>query len=458
MKPLYKRWVVTAFIVALFCIVSGCSAPILFTELSYSAAFRNHLNIMTSFEINEVPEYDIDNSQDPFLSFGPPSLSSSQLFVKMPDGSEELRVMQLDTENSLVPLENSDPIEIKYRYDDFVQLLQSGYSSSGSEAWYFSAASMNPDNYSLRFTGPYPIQNSTGPGLLMVASIGSGYWELQLLTGAFYDSTQPFMPLSQDTTNYWTFSDPSLDFATNYSAEGFVTPTYTDQYQLVGFDAQAQDDDYFSYLFYFADTAQVYEAVAPYDFDVSDTLNPVLTLGTPFLAARVNFDLDEFTSTNPTYYFEGHYRSNRTGSKRRGYFSVIELDSGEYETFGWDSGDDNSGLGTIDTSEPKLIEDKKGPIPGKLLDVLNDGTLLFEDSESGTWILYREGDARRKEFNPGEIRFVREFLSGGTYYISLSGLYRGNDSNGINDEEAKLTFRDETYVIRSDDFLDFVGY
>jgi hypothetical protein len=90
--------------------------------------------------------------------------------------------------------------------------------------------------------------------------------------------------------------------------------------------------------------------------------------------------------------------------------------------------------------------------------VLHDGTLVFRETFDNGLILYREGDRRRKRFNPGTIRFLREYRDSttGEYRVSFTGLYYSEFYGGEFDDSF-VTVQSDAYSMPTAEFLDIGG-
>jgi hypothetical protein len=132
----------------------------------------------------------------------------------------------------------------------------------------------------------------------------------------------------------------------------------------------------------------------------------------------------------------------------------------EYVTFGWDSGPGNTPADLID-SDASLVKDGRGNIIyGKLIAVLHDGTLLFQDTYDNMWSIYREGEKRAKRFNPGNIRFQREYVdqATGEYTMAFTALYYGDPDLNNDDWSDEINLRSDNYSMATAEFLELVGY
>ncbi len=443
------------FLVLLFFTLAACSLPPFLPDVSYAARLIDTMSLESNFVLRGVDSGVLNRGYQPFYTYHSPYSGYNQLFLTIPQGFDWVRIVQADGSNANLQVTGEDPFEISYDINEFEQTLEQGFLDGGLGAqWDFFGITGEGSDFGLRFTGAVPIsREGLGDGLLLVRRNfdgETGGWAVSpvvasdaSVSGDQYQPLRPFVPAGAQR---WTFFQPLLPFAAEYPGEGFDGSSAA----LLGVDAEDPESGSFGYLMFYYRNGAVYEALQQYTFDFSVPAAASFALDPPFLETKIEFSLDEFDGTNPRYSREGLYHRGPDGDVPRSYLSVVELERAEYATFGWDRGQAAPG-GMIESSL-EAIADDEGPIPGRLLTVLSDGTLWFLTDE-GMWVFYREGDASRLVQNPGLLEFLREYrdVRDGIYMLSFRALFSGGD-------EDNLVLQSRNYSIPTADFLEIMGY
>ena len=131
----------------------------------------------------------------------------------------------------------------------------------------------------------------------------------------------------------------------------------------------------------------------------------------------------------------------------RSYISLLNLVEAAFHTFSWTRG--STGSPEPEATASRLYAAGR-PIEGRLIAVLHDGTLLFQDMEHGGWKFFREGDREVKRLSTGSLMFVQEFEDEGTWYTSLS-------YTSVTERRA-VNYYAANYRIPTDRLLELAGY
>jgi hypothetical protein len=496
-----KRMKKIAVVACLVLFIAGCSFPILYPDLSYAAAFYGKLKLESSVIIRDLDRFSVDDQRDPLETLQASGSGTLLTYILVPDpwNDQALEIFAADGRLAELQTSSLNPLVIDYTWQQFDNKKAEWFDSGAGifPDWWIDGVSIDRDRFDdLRFTDIHPLENGSGRGLLVLRNTDDDrVFELIAMAPTQIDT----VPIGPDILNdtfqplrptirvpFWAFSDPLggptgedpfTRFDAEYPAEAFVDydpPSTGRTYDFLGMDSDSPESSYFTYLFRFRDTGIIYEAVGTlnagnFDFSTpnlvdidgstSDGSAPATAVIDEFLATRVTFPDGLFSGPSPRYSAFGDLHSVRNGSLRRSYLSVIDLEAADFAAFGWTSGTDQSPTGVIANGTASLVADNRGQIYGRLLTILHDGTLVFQESFGNTLILYREEDARRKRFNPGEIRFQREYrdVNTGEYRISFTAIYPSPYYVGESGDES-VTLQSDNYSISTTEFLKLAGY
>jgi hypothetical protein len=480
-----KRFKRIAAPLLLLSIFAACSFPIYFPDLSYAAAFYGKLRLESSFILRDLNRNIIRENRVPSVSMHGSNSAGGGIYFATDEGFEDIQLWYMDGSNLQLQKTSTDPLIVDYTLDEIEAKLVEGIAGGD---WFFYGLSFQPAPHNdLQRSALHPLERGGfGSGMLMVQRFYDSLndeeeWiasALQPTTpdATFTDPGQPFRPFLDSP--FWIFTDfppgtnqspyTKFDIAFNVANdydEGFTEhlPPNQQPYDLIAIDSDSPDSSYMTYLFRFWNTGIIYEALSEFSFDFTTINAPTASVSDEYLLTRVSFPTGLFDGPDPIYVPGGEMFSVREGGLRRSYITAVELAAVDFVAFGWTSGTDRRGealaADRIADASASIIADNQGPIYGVLLGVLHDGTLVFREAFDNGLILYREGDRRRKRFNPGTIRFLREYRDSttGEYRVSFTGLYYSEFYGGEFDDSF-VTVQSDAYSMPTAEFLDIAGY
>ncbi|AHC13871.1 hypothetical protein [Salinispira pacifica] len=453
-----RFWVLAALVLLQF----SCSAPPFFPGLSNAAKLISRMDPGGGIVIQDIPRWQIDEIGDRSpIRISPPALTGPDMldtgmYLFFPRGDQPAgKYLFFDARDPEFSSDTQDYLTVTKTLTD-INLIFDDMVSNG---YYFDYLGIDLYEQDLERwpAGMYPIGSQDGGQGILKVELDGASMNLQAQTPvdtAFesFKATETAALWDNGTAASFLSSDPQ------YSSEGFSS--FTEDYRVLGFSppyqsSNAADSSRLSYLVFHWPTETAYEIALDYQLQFDQT-SPAgtIAMSDPAVHGIIRLPRDDDGRPDERYSPVGFYHRRSNQDSPRSYFSVVDRNISEFITFTWDSSDP----GLTERTAEKLLRNGE-PVRGRLLNVLHDGTLVF--NSQGVLSFYGESDGRWADLNAGSLKFLGErYDSDGEEWrvFFRYELTAEQDSSSNTDEESLFMLEQRLYSIPTAGLYEEIGY